>query len=127
LKNEEVRIRRTYESRIATNKVLPARRGGFLASCLSLLFCCISALGSFCSQRRQAAKESNRSLSLASCLLLLASCLPAEAGTFISPNSSYPLFKKNSCDIHDKGVTNPSKKNSESSFHSIPIEKKMLF
>jgi hypothetical protein len=38
VKNVEVGIREPYESRIATNKVLPARRGGFFASRLFLLF-----------------------------------------------------------------------------------------
>jgi hypothetical protein len=81
-----------------------------LVSCLSLLFSCLSALACLSADS------------------VLATCLPAAGRVlFISPHISHRLFKKNSCDKYEKGVTNLSKKNSGPSFHSISIEKKMVF
>jgi hypothetical protein len=46
---------------------------------------------------------------------------------FKSPRIPYPLFKKNSCDIYGKGVTNSSKNSSVNFLHSISIKKIVCF
>ena len=62
-------------------------------------------------------------------------CLPAAGGVLctitlilLTPlQFTHPLFKKNSCDIYEKGVTNSSKNSSVNFLHSISTKKIVCF